>query len=110
MKKNINMSVLFALLLVFIKCEKRTNADLYKGIFTKGHAPCPSLIQITKSFHNGLPVNTYINLTDNIDAKDGQTVRFQILKYALDTIIHTQECVHGQYDASIKLLNQKIGL
>jgi|GEM_PF-5221862 len=102
MKTN-NLMVLSALLLVLVQCDKITDSDLYEGIFTKGNAPCPSLIIITKSVNNDLPANTTINLPDTIDAKDGQTVRFQILKYTLDTIIHTQECAYGKYDASIKL-------
>lgn len=91
--------------MIYISCKKRTPSQLYEGIFLKGNKACPNQINITKSFNNELPVNTTLNLVREVQAHDGQIVKFLILNYSLDTIIHNSLCAYGKYDASITLTN-----
>ncbi len=83
-----NKKVIFILTIIvislfsFVSCSK--NAKLYEGIFIKGNG-CQNIVNITKSIHDGLPVNASIYVTFVDDStrvkqlKDREKIAFKII-------------------------------
>ncbi len=92
----------------FVSCSK--NAKLYEGVFIKGNS-CQNIVNITKSIHDGLPVNAsfYVTFVDDStrvkQLKDREKIAFKIIKYNRDTVGHFANCLWADYDATIELAN-----
>jgi hypothetical protein len=110
-----NKKVIFILTIIsislfsFAGCNKN-NATLYEGIFINGNS-CQNTVSITKSIHDGLPVNTSFYVTFVNDStrvkqlKDREKIVFKIIKYNRDTVGHFANCLWADYDATIELEN-----
>ncbi len=109
MKKVIFIITIISIVLFsFLSCSK--NAKLYEGIFIKGNG-CQNIVNITKSIHDGLPVNAsfYVTFVDDStrmkQLKDREKIAFKIIKYNRDTVGHFANCLWADYDATIELEN-----
>jgi len=102
------LAIIFLSLFSFVSCSK--NTKLYEGIFIKGNG-CQNIVDITKSIHDGLPVNTsfYVTFVDDStrvkQLEDREKIAFKIIKYNRDTVGHFANCLWANYDATIELEN-----
>ncbi len=102
------ITIIVISLFSFLSCGK--NAKLYEGIFINGNS-CQNTVSITKSIHDGLPVNTSFYVTFVNDStrvkqlKDREKIVFKIIKYNCDTVGHFANCLWADYDATIELEN-----
>ena len=104
------LTILFTSLFYFVSCSK--NNTFYEGVFIKGNvAECQNIVSITKTIHDGLPVNTslYVTFVDDSarvkQLKDHEKITFKLIKYNRDTVGHFANCLWADYDATIKLTN-----
>ena len=110
MKKIIIILTVLFTSFCFVSCSK--NNTSYEGVFIKGNgAECQNVVNITKSIHDGLPVNTslYVTFVDDSarvkQLKNNEKIAFEIMKYNRDTVGHFANCLWADYDATIKLTN-----